>query len=74
MNTATCFIVLLVVATVIGGIEAGEFDMRKDVMGLFRRAICPGADRPCAACCPCCPGTSCKAESNGVFYCRKDEP
>nr|P82228.1 RecName: Full=Lambda-hexatoxin-Hv1c; Short=Lambda-HXTX-Hv1c; AltName: Full=Janus-atracotoxin-Hv1c; Short=Janus-AcTx-Hv1c; AltName: Full=Kappa-atracotoxin-Hv1c; Short=Kappa-AcTx-Hv1c; AltName: Full=Kappa-hexatoxin-Hv1c; Short=Kappa-HXTX-Hv1c [Hadronyche versuta]1DL0_A Chain A, J-ATRACOTOXIN-HV1C [synthetic construct] len=37
-------------------------------------AICTGADRPCAACCPCCPGTSCKAESNGVSYCRKDEP
>nr|P82227.1 RecName: Full=Lambda-hexatoxin-Hv1a; Short=Lambda-HXTX-Hv1a; AltName: Full=Janus-atracotoxin-Hv1a; Short=Janus-AcTx-Hv1a; AltName: Full=Kappa-atracotoxin-Hv1a; Short=Kappa-AcTx-Hv1a; AltName: Full=Kappa-hexatoxin-Hv1a; Short=Kappa-HXTX-Hv1a [Hadronyche versuta] len=33
--------------------------------------ICTGADRPCAACCPCCPGTSCQGpESNGVVYCR----
>nr|CDF44164.1 Omega/Kappa-hexatoxin-Hv1g_6 insecticidal toxin [Hadronyche versuta] len=75
MNTATGFIVFLVLATVLGGIEAGESHMRKDAMGRVRRQYCVPVDQPCSLNTqPCCDDATCTQElnenDNTVYYCR----
>uniref|UniRef100_A0A4Q8K621 Omega-Hexatoxin-Hc1b_2 n=1 Tax=Hadronyche cerberea TaxID=1107879 RepID=A0A4Q8K621_HADCE len=63
MNTSTGFIVLLVLATVLGCIEAGESHVRGDEMGKVRRGACTPSGQPCPYNESCCSG-SCVEQKN----------